>query len=1051
MSITEIAVKRPLLITVIFTVLILFGIACYLNLNYNLLPKFDLNTVTVTTTYRGASASEVELNVTKPLEESLSALEGLDKVSAVSMQNTSVLTLELRADANVDKALRDVESKIDQSLSLLPVNADKPRARKVSPENAPVLRISAASVLTDAALFDLIDQKIRPQLENVSGVGQVNIIGGNAPEIQVNIDADKLAAYQMNISEVVRALQVANQSFPAGQVQTTKKQYSIRFDARVNNVNQLSSFIVKTNAAGGKVYLRDIADVVYGYSDALTINHLNGQPAVGILVVKQSDANSVMVSKQIKAKLKLLQSQYKAQNLTFTVTGDQSTYTLAAADAVMHDLVIAILIVAVVMLLFLHSVRSSLFVLVALPSSMLPTFIAMYLFGFSLNILTLMALSLVVGILVDDSIVVLENIYRHMEMGKDRRKAALDGRSEIGFTAVAITLVDVVVFFPLSFTGGLIGSILREFSLVVVISTLLSLFVSFTLTPLLASRFGKIEVLNKNSWWGKLNFYFENFLENCKDGYGKLLAWSLGKKRWLFGLVLLLFAFTGMLFKWGFIGFTFIQNGDRGQLTVNMELAPSVSLYQTNLTVQNAEKMLLSHKEVLNVFSNVGYSSRGNTGGLDGNNNEAELNVTLVDKENRTVSSEEFGSEIRKEISRIPGVKVKIATVGLVGNTEDAPIQIVIKGADRESVRQAANIVKNVAEQVPGTQSVEFSVKDPKPEIEVTLEREKLNIFGLDAAQAGLAVQNAYRGDNDSKFRYNGNEYKIFIGLDKEDKGSLNDVSKLSLTGNKGELINLSQLAQIHEVLGESVLERTDRLPSITVKAAVVGRPVGTVGNEIKQLLAGKKLPVGIVVDFAGDVKNQSDANKSLTIALTTGVILIYLIMVALYESLIYPLVVLFSIPVAVIGAFLALALSMQSASIFAIVGLIMLLGLVSKNAILIVDFTNKLRDEGYPVRDAIIAAGKERLRPILMTTIAMITGMLPIALSGSAGAEIKNGMAWVIIGGLSSSLTLTLFVVPAVYLIVEQLRDKFAKGKNNTNTVAVTPKEAITPEASLA
>jgi HAE1 family hydrophobic/amphiphilic exporter-1 len=651
----------------------------------------------------------------------------------------------------------------------------------------------------------------------------------------------------------------------------------------------------------------------------------------------------------------------------------------------------------------------------------------MYLFGFSLNLMTLMALSLVVGILVDDSIVVLENIYRHMEMGKNKRQAALDGRSEIGFTAIAITLVDVVVFVPLAFAGGLIGNILREFSLVVVASTLMSLFVSFTVTPLLASRFGKLEHLNKSNLWGRINLAFENLLDNIKEQYGKILTWSLGHKRWIFGatLVLLIGSFT--LLGKGFIGASFISNGDRGELSVKQELASDASLYKTNQLVQQTEKMLLSKPEVVKVFSNVGYSSTGAGGD---NSNQAELTVIMTDKDQRSISADDFGLKIRDVISRTPGVKVTVNPVGITGNASQANIDIAIKGTDMKQIREVATMVKQVVTSVPGTEYVKFSTKDPKPEIDIKLDRERMSQLGVDAGNVGLVLQNAFRGNNTSKFKEGGNEYDIMVSVDKLDKTNINDVRRLTFVNNQGQVFTLQDFATVSETMGESMLERTDRLSTMKVQATVIGRPSGTVGADIQKILDGKKLPDGITIEYGGDMKNQAQAFGSLGLALMLAILLVYLIMVALYESLVYPFVVLFAIPVATVGAFLALALTMESLSIFSIVGMIMLIGLVTKNAILIVDFANQLKSEGYSVKEALIEAGKERLRPILMTTIAMIVGMLPIALATGAGAEVKNGMAWVIIGGLSSSLLLTLVVVPSVYMVVDKMLAKIAKIK---------------------
>lgn len=1035
MSIAEIAVKRPLLIVVIFTVLLLFGMQSYFRLNYNLLPKIQINTVSVSTIYAGASAAEVETSVTKKLEDAFASVEGLDKIASTSQEGISQISVTLKSNADLDKAERDIQRKADQAQNDLPKNIDKPQVNKISLEEVPVIKAGVTSKLAPRALYDIIDLQVRPLLQNVEGVGQVNIIGGDKRQIQVNVDLEKLKAYGLGIATVTQAVANANQSFPAGSIETKDQQLSIHYDANVTSVKQIKDLIVTQNLSGGAVYLKDVAEVIDATAKTTAINHIDGIPSIGIQIVKQSDANAVDVSKRIKEAFSNIQGQYVAQDLKFNISTDQSTYTLSSADAVMEDLVLAVLIVGIVMLAFLHSFRSSLFVLVALPSSIIPTFIAMYFMGFSLNLMSLMAMSLVVGILVDDSIVVLENIYRHLEMGKTRMQAALDGRNEIGFTALAITLVDVVVFLPLAVSGGIIGAILREFSLVVVFSTLMSLFVSFTITPMLASRFGKIEIMNPKSWWGKINLGFEGMIDHLKDEYEQLLDYCLGKKRWLLSGVIILIIGSITLLGAGFIGATFMPSGDQGELVVKLELPPSATIYQTNTISQQAEQLIMKKAEVKNVFSSIGFVS-GSVAGSTNNSNLAELTVSLVDKNKRNISADDFGIILQQELSAvIPGVKISSLSSSISGVSQ-APIQVAIKGVDLKAVRSTAEKFKNIISGVPGTKFVELSVKDQKPEIEVSLNRDKMTLLGLDASQVGAALQNAFSGNDDSKFKQNGNEYDILVSLDRFNRSDINNVKNLSFSNKDGETFVLSQFADIRNGLGESVLQRTDRLGAITVNSNVVGRPAGSVADDIKKRVAGIKLPQGISVEYLGDTKNQGDAFGSLGLALITAILLVYLIMVALYESLIYPFVVLFSIPVALIGALLALALTMETLNVFSIIGMIMLLGLVSKNAILIVDFTNQLKSEGKSTHEALLEAGKERLRPILMTTLAMILGMLPIALAHGAGSEVKNGMAWVIIGGLTSSMLLTLFVVPSMYLIIDKLISKFNR-KSAQNSVS--------------
>lgn len=1024
MSITEVAIKRPLLITVIFVTLILFGFLSYKQLNYNLLPKFEANVIMVQTTYRGASPEEVQNTLTKPIEDAVSAIEGVDQITSTSTEGVSALTITLKQGTDVNDAQRDAERRIDQVRALLPEDADDPVVRRFSTDEIPILRLSISSNLAPADLYQLLDDRVAPMISNVGGVGSVTLIGAQQREIQVVMDNDKLKAYGISPAQVAQAVGANSTTFPAGNVETRADRLSINLDARAGTVEDLRNTVVREGADGSRILLKDVASVMDGLSEATTFNRINGQPGIGMQIVKQSDANAVEVSQGVKKRLAELKTQLADTGFDYRIAIDQSLYTLSSANAVMDDLMLAVLIVGLVMLLFLHSVRSSLFVLVALPSAMIPTFILMYALGFSLNLMTLMALSLVVGILVDDSIVVLENIYRHLEMGKTRWSAALEGRNEIGFTAMAITLVDVVVFLPLALTGGLIGNILREFSLVVVISTLMSLVVAFTLTPLLASRWGRLEHLTTGTLWGRFSLTFERGVTALQDWYGRALGKALRRKRYVLSAILALLIAAIALVPAGFIGATFIPPSDRGEFLVQLETAPQASLAETDRLTLAAERVILKYPEVIDAFTNVGTQSGQRGAAGSANANLSEINVKLVPKHDRRITSEQFGTLLRDELGAIPGIKVTVTQTNITGSAQ-TPIQIAVKGVEMDSLWKAARIVKRITEGTPGTDYVQFSTRSPKPEVKVRLDQDRMGTLGFTSNDIGIAVQTAFRGNDRFKFKEAGEEYPINVRLDQADRQDVQSVRGLMVTNARGATVRLDQLADVYETLGNSVLQRTDRLNSITINSAAVGRPSGTIVAEIQKAMAREQLPPGIIIDYLGDAKNQGEAFGSLGLALVLGILLVYLIMVALYENALYPFVVLFSIPVALVGAFLALALSMQPLSIFAIVGLIMLLGLVSKNGILIVDFANHLRREGMGLIESLVEAGRERLRPILMTTVAMIFGMLPIALASGDGAEVKNGMAWVIIGGLTSSLILTLFIVPAMYYIMTRLMEK--------------------------
>ncbi|MDJ1471777.1 efflux RND transporter permease subunit [Cytophagaceae bacterium DM2B3-1] len=1027
MSITEISIKRPALVIVIFTVLGILGLLSYSQLNYNLLPKFEAPVMSVITLYPGAAAGEVETSVTKKIEDALSSLENLDKIQSTSQEGVSMVVIQLLQSANVDESVQDAQRKVNSILSQLPDDVEAPTINKFSTDDLPILQMGVSANVSPTTFYKMVEDRIQPQLAKIQGVGQITLVGGEERQIKVNLDPERLQAYHLSLNQVTQAIITANQDFPTGKVETTDQQYSLRIAAKFTSLDQLRKLVISNQPNGSRITLEDIAEVEDGIAEITTINRINGRTSIGLIVQKQADANAVDVSKKVKAELSKIEKMYAAEKVKFNIANDSSIYTLASANAVQEDLILAVIIVAAVMLIFLHSLRSSLIVMVAIPASMISTFILMYVFNFSLNLMTLMALSLVVGILVDDSIVVLENIYRHMEMGKDKRTAALDGRNEIGFTALAITLVDVVVFLPMSLVSGLIGNILREFALVVVFSTLMSLFVSFTITPMLASRFGKLDHFTKNTLWGRISLGFEDLFTRLQDFYTRILKWSLGHRWAIYLGAFILFVGSIALVPAGFIGSEFAAQGDRGEMIIQLELEPQVTMYQNNQTTRKVEQLLMEQPEVKLVLSKVGYTS-AQMGAGTGSNNRSELTVLLVDRKERSVTTEEFGAKIKEKIQKLPGIKAKAAATSITGNANTAPVQIVLKGTDLEKVRQAAEMVMGVVKKTPGTTDVEFSVEDPNPELQVQLDRERMASLGLSVSDVGSTLRTAFNGNDDSKYREGQYEYDINIALDRFNRANSEDVSNIPFVNNQGKLVSLKQFATVSQELGASKLERRDRLSAITVNAQVVGRPIGTVGADIQKVMQTKKLPEGIVIEYAGSLQQQSDAFGSLGIALLIAIVFVYLIMVALYDSFLYPFIVLFSLPVALIGALVALALALENLSIFSIIGMIMLMGLVAKNAILLVDFTNHLKEQGMPVREALVEAGRERLRPILMTTIAMIFGMLPIALASGAGAETKNGLAWVIIGGLTSSLLLTLVLVPSAYLTFELAITKVKK-----------------------
>jgi len=1036
MKLTEISIKRPSLVIVVFTVLTLMGLLSYFSLSYELLPKFSNNVVSISTIYPGASPSEVENTVTKKIEDAVSSMENIKKLNAVSYESLSVVTITLNDKANIDLSLNEAQRKVNSILADLPTDVKPPSLNKFSLDDLPVITMSASAKMDDATFYDLIDKRIAPIISRVTGVAQVNLVGGQEREIEVSLDANKMQGYGLSVPQVQQSILTSNLDFPTGSVKTQDQDILIRLSGKYKNVDELRNLVVSTGKDGAQIRLGDIADVRDAQKEVEKLARIDRKGAIAIQIIKQSDANAVEVSKGVHKAIDKLMQDYRTNELKIIIANDSSIFTLESADAVIHDLVLAIILVAFVMLFFLHSIRNALIVMVSIPASLIATFIGMSLLGYTLNLMSLLGLSLVVGILVDDAIVVLENIYRHMEMGKNKVRAAYDATSEIGFTVVSITLVIVVVFFPIAISTGLVSNILRQFCVVVIIATMLSLFSSFTIVPLLSSRFGKLEKIEGKNIFGKFILWFEGQLRRFTIWITSILTWSLANKGKTILLVLVMFFGSCGLIPAGYIGTEFFPKSDKGEFLVQIELPKDASIEATNLITQKAEAFLTKKPEIIQTITTVGQSS-GDFGGTQATAYKSEINVKLVERDKRADNSSIYATKVSRELAKyLVGAKVKTVPISILGIAENAPIELVVMGSDLDSAMKYAEGAKAVLAKIKGSAELKLSVEGGSPEINVQVDRDKMAALGLTLQTVGATMQTAYSGNTDGKFRKGEYEYDINIRYQDFNRQNIDDVRNLIFVNAEGKQIKLSQFAEIKEGSGPSQLERRDKSTSVSVKAQSIGRPTGTIVAEFQQQLedlekSGKlKKPVGVSYVWAGDAENQGDGFGTLGIALMASIILVYLIMVALYDSFVYPFVVMFSIPLSVIGALLALALTNNALNIFTILGLIMLIGLVAKNAIILVDFTNQMKAEGKTTHEALILANHARLRPILMTTIAMVIGMMPIALAGGAGAEWKNGLAWVIIGGLLSSLFLTLIVVPVMYQLFDGLLERLGFNK---------------------
>ncbi|HMR85412.1 MAG TPA: efflux RND transporter permease subunit, partial [Niabella sp.] len=799
MKIAEISIKKPALVIVLFTVLILGGILSYTSLNYELLPKFSPSVVSVTTVYPGASPSEVENTVSRVIEDAVSSMENIKKIDTKSYESLSVIIITLNSGTDVDYSLNDAQRKVNAVLKNLPDDVDPPSLNKFSLDDLPVMTLSATASMDEVAFYDLMDKRIGPVISRVPGVAQVNLIGGQEREISVSLDAAKLESYNLSVLQVQQAILTSNLDFPTGSVQTRQQDILIRLAGKFRSVDELRNLVVSTSPSGGQVRLADIADVQDTQKDVEKIARVNQESAIAVQVLKQSDANAVSVSEGVQQIIQRIEKDYASSGVKLNVANDSSVYTLESANAVVFDLVLAIILVAVVMLFFLHSVRNALIVMVAIPSSLIATFIGMSLLGYSLNLMSLLALSLVVGILVDDAIVVLENIYRHMEMGKNRVRAAFEGTKEIGFTVTSITLVIVVVFVPIALSTGLVSDILREFCVTVSIATLLSLLSSFTIVPWLSSRFGKLERITGKTFFGRMVLAFEKTLYRFTGFVTRILKWSLNHKKTTLALVfgLLIASFT--LIGAGFIGAEFFARSDRGEFLVQIEMPKDVSLEQTNQVTQAAENFLKTKPEVVKLIATVGQSSDG-MGASQATAYKSEIVVQLVPKNERADDAHVYAAKIKRELEKVlVGVKVKTVPVSILGSAENAPLALVVTGPQLDSVMAFAHVAMKELKTIQGATEVKLSVETGNPEINVQVDRDKMAALGLNLQTVGATMQTAFSGNTNGKFRAGEYEYDINIRYGAFNRKSIQDVSNLLFINDRGEKVRLSQFAAVKE------------------------------------------------------------------------------------------------------------------------------------------------------------------------------------------------------------------------------------------------------------
>jgi hydrophobic/amphiphilic exporter-1 (mainly G- bacteria), HAE1 family len=843
----------------------------------------------------------------------------------------------------------------------------------------------------------------------------------------------------LSLQDINGVLLADNLDVPAGKIYGASQDFTVRVSGKYASLAEIERTRIPL-ATGDAIYLRDVAAVTDTIKPERSLARLNSKSALGIQVVKQSQANSVRTSERVRAELNRLEETYKG-DIHIEVAQDITIFNRNSINEVRSNILEALIVVALVLLVFLHSLRNSLIVLVAIPISIISTFISMQLFGFSINLMTMMALGMVIGVLVDDSIVVLENIHRWLKKGLAPESAAIQGRNEIGLAAVSITLVDVVNFLPVAFLGGLVGNIFREFSGVFVTAVLMSLLVSFTVTPLLSARLNTADTVEGEKWMRGFARRFERWFTSLEHGYRATLVWALDHRAMVIIVTTVLMLASLSLFPLGLIGADFIPPTDRGEFAITTKMPLGSTLAENNEALARIEDFIMKNPDLDRMLTIIGQQETEQ--GITTNARLGTIQVRLKPKSERQHPTRQTQNEIAAFARTIPGMEVVVSDIGIFGMANSAPIQYEVRGQDLDSVQVAAQYALKTLQAVPGARDVQTSYELGTPELQISIDRAKAANSMLTPGEIAGALRNAVNGTVITRFRTGEVEVDIRSLMTPEYRHDPSLVSKLEIRNHAGQMVKLGNVAAIQRSGGPSSITRKDRERLITVSANVVGRSLSAVQGDFDKAMKSYKPPLGVTFFAFGDVENMRTMMTDMLTAISLSILFVYMILASLYESYIHPFTIMFSVPVALIGAFLGLALAGATLSMFTMIGILILLGLVTKNGILIVDFTQHLRSQGMSVRDALLTAGPLRLRPILMTTFTMVLGMVPLALALGEGSEMRSGMGIVIIGGLLSSLMLTLVLVPVMYTLL----DRFAR-KPALSPDAPTPDELLPAQA---
>jgi HAE1 family hydrophobic/amphiphilic exporter-1 len=1006
MWLTRFCIQRPIIVAMFFIALAVFGALSYFSLGRSLNPNVVFPIVLVEATYPGASPAEMERLVIKPIEDQMDGIDNLDRVSATAQEGVAVIIVQFKIDTDINYAAIDVQRRVDNARTYMPTDLDPPIVDKsAGDQQAPILTLALSSkTLSPTTLSDVVHDQIVPDVLHIPNIQSVDEQGEVKREFHVFPIPEKLLATGETLPDVYYTLEQNNALVPGGRIDTPAQETTVSIHGEINRASDMLAIPLSATFYAQKgLRIQDVAKVEDGHVDQRSISHFNGQPTVILDLNRVVTTDEISTTKIARNQLKTIAKKYP--QVTFTEVDAPAEYTMASLAGVLQSLGEGILLTAIVLLLFLHAWRNAIVVMVAIPSSLLATVIAMRVFGFTLDIVSLMGLSLTIGILVDDSIVVLENITRHRDMGEKPEDAAVSGRAEIGGAAVAITLVDVVVFLPMAFLSGIVGKFMKEFGVVVVVATLFSLFVSFTLTPVLAAKWSLLKRSTAPPRWLA---WFQNGYDGALRAYHERLlpyALSHGKRTAAFCAALVIAAIA--LVPLGAVQSEFIPTTQDGELEMSFTYPIGTPIEKTARAVSRFEEEVMKVPGIEKTISTVGYKPAG--WGTTQGGNYATLHAMLY--KNRRKETNRAADDIRKLAVAFPGARIT------VGSDNGDPIYYTIGGPEDE-IDAAAEKLANYIRQIPGTINVQTGAEAAAPRMNITIDRRKAAYLGLNPGDVATATRIAVGGAVATRVRTPSGLVDVRVQLPPQYR-NLEQIKNIRVRAGDGSLYRVADVATFSYDKAPTKIERLDKQRVVRVTGGIEpgATTLGVVTQKIEQAIKTPGFfPRGIDLRSQGDSEFFQQTMSSMTIAMLTSFSLVYALMVVLYSSFWMPFIVMFSVPLAIIGALFGLAIAHETLNLFSMIGIIMLFGLVAKNGILLVDYANTLRRRGLKYDEAIMQAAHIRFRPIVMTTFSMVFGMLPLALGLAEGAEFRMSMGTVLIGGLLSSLVLTLFLVPVIY-----------------------------------